>query len=79
LLSAPTTGLTGGNGDRIVLRSGNVGSFPCSFGMNGGTLWYSTPPNAIHNFYVSGSSAFQVGFSGATLRGVLNVSGNTTF
>jgi hypothetical protein len=28
---------------------------------------------------VSGSSAFQVGFSGATLTGVLIVSGNTTF
>jgi hypothetical protein len=28
LLSAPTTGLTGGNGDSIVLWSGNVGSFP---------------------------------------------------
>jgi hypothetical protein len=58
-----SAGLTGHNleimvdsGDRMILWKGNAGAYPYSLGMNGGTMWYSVPTGAVHNFYVNGTS-----------------------
>jgi hypothetical protein len=75
-LNTPQLGDYGGTGDRIILWKGG-GGYPYSLGMNGNTMWYSVP-NAIHNFYVNGTSRYQISSTGATLTGDLTVTGSIT-
>jgi hypothetical protein len=44
--------------------------------MNNNTLWYSVPNSAIHNFYVNGTSRYEINSTGATVKGALTVDGN---
>jgi hypothetical protein len=44
--------------------------------MNGGTLWYSVPTNAVHNFYVNGTTRCEINGTGAIITGALTVNGN---
>jgi hypothetical protein len=74
LTGAPTIGDYGGNGDRLILWKGG-GNYPYSLGINGGTMWYSVPGTSIHNFYVNGTSKFQVNPSGVGLTGFLVITG----
>jgi hypothetical protein len=37
--------------------------------MNGGTLWYSAPINAVHNFYVNGTSILTIAAGGLVCTG----------
>lgn len=76
-LNTPQIAEYGGTGDRIILWKGG-GNYPYSLGMNGGTMWYSVPTGAIHNFYVNGTSRYQINSTGASLTGALTVTGNTT-
>ena len=55
-VGAPTNGVYGGNGDKIILWAGAVGSLPYSLGINGSTLWYSVPIGASHKFYCGGGN-----------------------
>jgi GH15 family glucan-1,4-alpha-glucosidase len=59
----------------MILWKGNAGAYPYSLGMNGGTMWYSVPTGAIHNFYVNGVSECQINSAGLTVFG--NVSTET--
>jgi hypothetical protein len=77
-LTTPQLGDYGGIGDRLILWKGNAGAYPYSLGMAGGTMWYSVPVNAIHNFYVNGTSRYQINTTGATLTGDLTVTGSIT-
>ena len=47
----PTIGVSGGNGDRIILWPGSASGYPYSIGINSSTLWYSAPAAASHQFY----------------------------
>jgi hypothetical protein len=76
-LNTPQLGDYGGTGDRIILWKTGAGNYPYSFGMNNNTLWYSVPNSAIHNFYVNGTSRYQISSTGATVKGALTVDGNT--
>jgi hypothetical protein len=58
-LRTPQLGDYGGSGDSIILWKGGTG-YPYSLGMNGGTMWYSVPVNAVHNFYVNGTSILTI-------------------
>jgi hypothetical protein len=73
-LNTPQLGDYGGTGDRLILWKGG-GGYPYSLGMNSGTMWYSVPNGAIHNFYVNGISECQINSAGLTVFG--NVSTET--
>jgi hypothetical protein len=77
-LNTPQLGNYGGVGDRLVLWKGDASAYPYSLGMNGGTMWYSVPNGAIHNFYVNGTSRYQINSTGATLTGQLNITHSST-
>lgn len=62
--AAPSTGTTGGNGDRLILWPGAAGSYPYSLGITGGTMWYSVPSSAIHSWYTGGSERMRLNSSG---------------
>jgi hypothetical protein len=62
----------------LILWKGNAGAYPYSLGMNGGTMWYSVPTGAVHNFYVNGTSRYEINSSGATLTGQLNITHAST-
>jgi hypothetical protein len=55
-LSTPTTGIEGGNGDRLVLYRGGTGVYPFSVGINSSTLYNSIPNNAQYLWYHNGTS-----------------------
>jgi hypothetical protein len=76
-LNTPQLGDYGGTGDRIILWKTGAGNYPYSFGMNNNTLWYSVPNSAIHNFYVNGTSRYQINSTGASLTGTLKVRATT--
>ncbi len=74
-LTTPQLGEYGGAGDRIILWKANASAHPYSLGMNGGTMWYSVPTGAIHNFYVNGVSKYEINSGGVAVFG--NVSTQT--
>ncbi len=51
LTAAPSNGLYGSIGTRLISWPGAVDNVPYSFGVTGSTLWYSAPTGAIHAFY----------------------------
>jgi hypothetical protein len=53
-----------GAGEWLVLWRSGAGLYNYSLGMNGGALWYSTPYNAVHNFYVNGTSILTIAAGG---------------
>jgi hypothetical protein len=60
IAAAPSVGVSGGNGDRMILYTGSASSHPYSIGIEGFTQWYSVPNGSIHRFYISGNSVLQV-------------------
>jgi hypothetical protein len=54
-VSPPTTGVQGGNGDRILLWPGSTGFHPFSIGMNAYTLYNSIPDSAQYLWYQNGN------------------------
>ena len=56
-VGAPTNGVYGGTGDKLILWAGVAGtSLPYSLGINASTLWYSVPTGATHKFYSGGGN-----------------------
>jgi len=78
LTSAPTIAINGGDGDRIILYTGSGTAYPHSLGININTMWYSVPANTVHNFYVNGTSRYEINSSGANLTGRLNITHSST-
>jgi hypothetical protein len=72
--AAPTVGISGGAGERLILWPGTSATYPYSIGINGGTLWYSVPSGAQHNWYVGGVSAMVINSSGYVGIGTTNSS-----
>ena len=62
--AAPATGDYGGTGERLILWNGGVGSYSYALGIDGGTLWYGVPSNAVHKFYVAGDVKMIIASSG---------------
>ena len=52
--------------------SGNLTTYPYSFGINTNTLWYSVPNDSTHNFYVNGFSVSQISSTGLNVSGTIN-------
>ena len=61
---APTNGTYGSGGTRLILWPGAPDNTPYSFGIAGGTLWYSVPTGAIHAFYVGTTERMRIDSSG---------------
>jgi hypothetical protein len=60
LAAAPAFGVTGGNGDRIILYAGNTNAYPYSIGIDNFVQYYSVPPGSAHRFYVAVTVLLQV-------------------
>ncbi len=60
LTATPTNGLYGSDGTRLILWPGAPDNTPYSFGIAGGTLWYSVPTGAIHAFYVGRTERMRI-------------------
>jgi hypothetical protein len=58
LTAAPSNGLYGSNGTRLILWPG------APDGITGGTLWYSVPTGAIHAFYIGTTERMRINTSG---------------
>ena len=65
-VAPPSTGTSGGTGDRIILYPGTSSAYPYSLGINGGTLWYSAPTGATHNWYIGGNSCMALVSTGVS-------------
>lgn len=70
----PSSGLYGGNGDKIVLYPGGGGVYPYSQGIEGATMFFSVPTTAGYKWYVNGSSIATLGVSGFTAPVLTSVS-----
>lgn len=54
-LGAPSVGIYGGAGDRIILYPGDVSSYPYSIGVNSSTMWFNViATNDTFKFYCGG-------------------------
>ncbi|GAB4377115.1 MAG: hypothetical protein Kow0075_05120 [Salibacteraceae bacterium] len=85
LVAAPSTGVNGGSGDRLILYPGTATAHPFSLGINSFTLWYSVPSSSAHKWYVGGNEYLQinsqgyVGVNTANPQDQLHISGNLRF
>jgi hypothetical protein len=68
LYSFPTTGINGGNGDRLVLYQGGTGIYPYSIGSSSASMWYNVPALTNHNFLCNGNSIFNIGAVGVGIN-----------
>lgn len=76
-IALPTTSINGGNGDKLILRSGAIGVYPYSLGINTNNMWYSVPSGASHNFYINGGTAItSISSTGLSTIGTINASTN---
>ena len=71
-VALPSTSASGGLGDKLILKSGGIGFYPYSLGVNTNSLWYSVPSGANHTFYINGNSSALITSSGMAVNGVLN-------
>jgi hypothetical protein len=55
-VALPSTGVQGGNGDKILLYPGNTSVHPFSIGINTNTLYNSVPENAQYVWYQNGNA-----------------------
>ena len=69
--STPSSGVSGGIGDKIILFNGGTGVYPYSIGINANMLWMSIPTSATYSWYVTGVTKMSL-----STTGVLNVAGN---
>ena len=65
LLATPTNGTYGNDGTRLILWPGAVDNTPYSFGISGGTLWYTVPTGAIHAFFVGTTERLRIDSGGS--------------
>ena len=76
--AAPSVGVSGGTGDRMILYPGNGALYPYSLGISIATLWYSTPSGSVHNWYIGGTSIGNWSSTGLSVVGSMTVS-NTIY
>ena len=69
--NTPQTGTNGGSGDRLVLSKGATGAYPLSMGVSSNAMWYSTPSNIQHTWYIGGSPAMTLSNAGSNAALVL--------
>ncbi len=84
--AAPTNGLYGSDGTRLILWPGAPDNTPYSFGTAGGTLWYSVPTGANHIFYVGTTERLRINDAGNILScgnidcgGGISINGSNAF
>jgi hypothetical protein len=58
--NTPTTGTTGGTGERIILRQGAAGVHPYSIGTETSAIWTSVPLGGSHRWYINGSGMMEL-------------------
>ena len=75
--AAPTVGISGGAGERLILWPGTSATYPYSIGINGSTLWYSVPSGAQHNWYVGGASKLSLSNTLLSLTASILISGSS--
>jgi hypothetical protein len=68
--NTPQFGTYGGTGDRLILYQGGGSSYPYSLGINGGTLWYSTPSGSVQSWYIGGTKYLELSSSTLNATGV---------
>lgn len=51
----PSLGVTGGTGDKIIIKNGTAFIHPMSIGYNATNLWHSVPIGYSHDFFVNGN------------------------
>jgi hypothetical protein len=78
-VGAPTNGVYGGNGDKIILWAGAVGALPYSLGINASTLWYSVPAGSSHIFYVGGTNRLSLSSTMTTIATDLTINKTNNF
>lgn len=79
-VAAPSLGVAGGIGDKLILYSGSVSTYPYSFGINNNELWYSAPLGASHKFYNNGTNILTLNSSGnITISGSMNITSENQF
>jgi hypothetical protein len=66
-------GVTGGNGDRIILYAGTTGAYPYSIGIDNFVQYYSVPVGSAHRFYIAGTIYLQIQGSVSTFSNKLQV------
>jgi hypothetical protein len=54
--AAPSIGISGGLGDRIILFPGTAAQYPYSIGVNTSTYWFSCPSNVNYIWFTSNVS-----------------------
>ena len=61
---APSVGINGGTGDRLILWPGAGGAHPYSLGMGPFAMWSSVPTGAIHAWYIGGAEMMRIATNG---------------
>ena len=78
-VGAPSLGVSGGTGDKLILYAGSVSAHPYSLGINTNQLWYSVPSWASNIFYVGGTAITTISSTGILSTGNIEISkGNPT-
>ena len=71
-IDIPSLTTYGGNGDRIVLYTGDATTYPYSIGIASGSLWNSVPTNANFDWYINGVIKMKLNSSGNLGIGTTN-------
>jgi hypothetical protein len=74
---APSLGGFGSTGDKLILWSGTASVHPFSLGIKNAILWYPSPANTSHIFYVGGSPISTINSSVLSITGILYTAGNS--
>ena len=78
-VGAPSVGIFGNTGDRLVIYKGTASTYPYSLGINASTLWYSVPATATHKWYSGGTNNMTLdGTNNLTVTGNINSGGIIT-
>jgi len=60
------------------LSSGTASAHPYSIGINGGTLWYSVPTGASHNWFVNGTATMSLSSTNLITSGDITAFGSVS-
>lgn len=63
--TAPSIGITGGAGDKLIMFPGSASSYPYSIGVEGGIMWFSAPSGSGYKWYNNGTQLMILNSTGA--------------